>query len=145
MAAGVEARAPFLARTVWETFARLGERAPELVKRKRVLRALVRRQLGAEIADRPKQGFAIPISDWWRTDFGGLGTLLFDYLDKPQPFGKVHDVLPINMDYVRQMIDEHWAAGGLTPKYTTRHVRRRDHGQRLFSLVSLAIWAETLN
>lgn len=108
---------------------------------KGMLRELARRHLGDAIADRPKQGFAIPISEWWRNDFGGLRTLLFDYLDKPKPFGVVHDALPINMDYVRQMIDEHWAAGGLTPIYTTRQVQRRDHGQRLFSLLTLAIWA----
>ena len=114
-------------------------------KPKGLLRTAAQLAIPSAHFDRPKQGFAIPISDWWRTDFGGLGTLLFDSLDKPRPFGKVHDVLPINMDYVRQMIDEHWAAGGLTPKYTTRHVRKRDHGQRLFGLVSLAIWAETLN
>ncbi len=144
MMSGIEARAPFLSRRLWamDLYCKLPYLRRE---RKAVPRALARRHLGGHVADRPKQGFAIPISDWWRSDFGGLGTLLFHYLDKPRPFGQVHDVLPINMDYVRQMIDEHWAAGGLTPKYTTRHVRKRDHGQRLFALVSLAIWAEQLD
>jgi len=145
MAVGLEVRCPFLARTVAEVASRQPAEAHMYGEPKHLLKQLARRHFPRELIDRPKQGFAIPISDWWRTDFGGLGTLLFDYLDKPRPFGPVHDVLPINMNFVRQMIDEHWAAGGLTPKYTTRSVRKRDHGQRLFGLVSLAIWAEQLD
>lgn len=144
MAVGLEVRCPFLARAVAEVASSQPAEAHMYGEPKHLLKQVARRHFPREFIDRPKQGFAIPISDWWRSDFGGLGTLLFDYLDKPRPFGAVHDLLPINLDYVRQMIDEHWAAGGLTPKYTTRHVRKRDHGQRLFALVSLAIWAELI-
>ncbi len=112
---------------------------------KSLLRELAALRLPPEVANRPKQGFAIPISEWWRTDFGGLGTLLFELLDRPEPFGAVHEVLPINMGFVRQMIDEHWAAGGLPARYSTGHVRKRDHGQRLFGLVTLALWARSVH
>ncbi|MEM1167417.1 MAG: hypothetical protein AAGI30_14145, partial [Planctomycetota bacterium] len=61
-----------------------------------------------------------------------------------RPFGLVHDVLDVNLGYIRQMIDEHMVAGGLQPASgTARHVRPRDHSQRLFMLCSLAIWARS--
>jgi hypothetical protein len=93
------------------------------------------------IVNRPKQGFAIPISDWFRTDFGGLRTLMLDHLSGERPFGHLHDLMEFNTGYIKRIIDEHWAAGGLAPMFTTREVRARDHGQRLFVLTSLAIWA----
>ncbi len=145
LAAGIEVRCPFLepklAEAALATPARVHMRGGQT---KALLRELARKHLPPGIADRPKQGFAIPISDWFREDFGGLRTLLLDHLEGDRPFGKVHDVLQINMDFVRQMLDEHWAAGGLTPMHTTRAVRQRDHGQRLFALLSLAIWSKTL-
>ncbi len=146
MLCNIEVRCPFLAKAVVE--AALATPARVHMKRgetKHLLKELARRHLPREIVDRPKQGFAVPISDWWRNDFGGLRTLLLDMLAGDKPFGRVHDVLEINMNFVRQMLDEHWAAGGLTPMHTTRHVRPRDHGQRLFALVSLAIWARSIH
>lgn len=142
MLAGIEVRAPFLAPCIADLAlsipASLHMKGGET---KHLLKELARKHLPREIVDRPKQGFAIPISNWWRTNFGGLQELLLDSLAGDKPFGQIHDVLDINMDFVRRMLDEHWAAGGLKPLHTTRHVRPRDHGQRLFALVSLAIWA----
>lgn len=161
MMCGVEVRSPFLARSAANAALRSEFRSESgsfSVSRsvsarvhmkggetKHLLKELARKHLPREIVDRPKQGFAIPISDWWRNDFGGLQTLLLDMLAGDRPFGRVHDVLEINMGFVRQMLDEHWAAGGLTPLHTTRHVRPRDHGQRLFALVSLAIWSRSIH
>lgn len=145
MAVGLEVRSPFLSRSVRAAADAIPAGSHMYGEPKHVLRELARLRFGPQIANRPKQGFAIPISEWWRTDFGGLGTLLFDLLDRPEPFGAVHEALPINMGFVRQMIDEHWAAGGLPARYTTGHVRKRDHGQRLFGLVTLALWARTVH
>ncbi len=145
LAAGLEVRCPVLdSELATDVFAMSTLRLRRGGHTKGYLRELARKHLPPGIADRPKQGFAIPISDWFRTDFGGLRTLLLDHLEGDRPFGKVHDVLEINMGFVRQMLDEHWAAGGLTPMHTTRAVRKRDHGQRLFALLSLAIWSRTL-
>ena len=141
MAAGLEVRCPFLdkqlaaaARATPVSTLMRGNTA------KAMLRELAAKHLPAEIVNRPKQGFAIPISEWFRSDFGDLRTCLLDHLSGERPFGFVHDELGINMAYVRRLIDEHWAAGGLTPLHTTQAVRRHDHGQRLFALLSLSIW-----
>jgi len=100
-------------------------------ERKGFLKAIARQHLPAEIVDRPKMGFAIPVGEWFRDDFGGMRTLMMDKLTSPQPFGPCHDVLAFNMDYVRTMIREH-------------DERTRDHSQRLYMLTVLAIWADTL-
>jgi len=143
MLAGVEVRLPFLDSELASAAMRVSAR--DHMARgegKHILKQIARKHLPAEVIDRPKMGFAIPISDWWRTDFGGLGTLMMEKLSKEKPFGRVHEVLGIDVGFVREMIDEHRTAGGMAPVFTTRAVRARDHGQRLFSLVSLAIWAE---
>jgi asparagine synthase (glutamine-hydrolysing) len=141
---GLEVRCPMLAKALAEAAYVTSRRSLTRGGPKGMLRELARKHLPREVADRPKQGFSIPISNWWRTNFGGLRDLLLDVLAGERPFGRVHDVLEINMDFVRRMLDEHWAAGGLTPMHTSRHVRPRDHGQRLFALVSLAIWSRTI-
>jgi asparagine synthase (glutamine-hydrolysing) len=61
----LEARSPFLDHVLWEFAAalpyRLRLRGGTL---KAILREIVRRQVGAEIAARPKQGFTIPVEQW---------------------------------------------------------------------------------
>jgi asparagine synthase (glutamine-hydrolysing) len=96
-------------------------------ERKGMLREVARRHLPAEVVDRPKQGFSIPLARWFREDFGGLGTLLGDTLGSTDPFPE--NVLGFRVDRrsVGRMFDEHQ---GLV----------RDHSQGLFSLLSLAIW-----
>lgn len=79
----LEARAPFLDQKMWEFAAAL---PPEIRFRggtlKAVLREIVRRHVGADVATRRKQGFTIPAEKWllthWRTAFERLrsGTLL---------------------------------------------------------------------
>ena len=145
MLAGIEVRCPFLDRDLTEAADRIPARKHMAGgESKHILKQIARKYLPPEVIDRPKQGFAIPISDWWRTDFGGLGSLMLERLSKDQPFGAVHEAIEINVPFVRQMIDEHWAAGGLAPRFTTRMVRPRDHGQRLFALVALSIWSDSL-
>lgn len=143
--AGVELRSPFLAPALADFALRIP--ADEHIRQgqtKHLLKQLARRHLPAQIVNRPKQGFAIPISDWFRTDFGSLRTLLLDRLAGEHPFGALHDLLELDMGFVRRMLDEHWAAGGLRPLHTTRAVRPRDHGQRLFSILTLALWSRSV-
>ncbi len=122
-------------RTPIETL--LGDPGP-----KGLLRAVARRYLPAAVVDRPKQGFAIPIGDWFRTDFGGLRTLLHEHLGREDAFGPTGlGVGPmIRAAHVRRLLREHDAAGprSLWPW------KGRDHGQRLFGLLSLSIWCRWL-
>lgn len=128
MAAALEVRCPMLDSGLVR--ACLGTPAWSLMpegERKGLLRAVARRRLPADLVDRPKQGFAVPLARWFREDFGGLGTLLGDTLTGPDPFAE--NVLGFRVDRrsVGRMLDEH---RGLV----------RDHSQGLFSLLSLAIW-----
>lgn len=73
----IEARSPFLDDRLWNFAATL---APSVRLRgfrvKAILRELTQRHLGAAVAERPKQGFSIPVERWltkvWR---GGLTSM----------------------------------------------------------------------
>ncbi len=125
MAVALEVRCPFLDRAL--AGAALAAPIDTLTpggRRKGLLRELARRHLPADAVDRPKMGFAIPIGEWFRSDYGGMKTLLMEHLMRAEPFG------PIGIDRaaVAAMTDEHMDG-------------RRDHGQRLFCLLTLAMWA----
>ena len=92
----------------------------ETLQLEQVSRELARRRLPPGVSDRPKRGFAVPISDWFRTDFGALRTLLLDHLNSDRPFGPLHDRTDINVAFVHRLLDEHWAAGGLAPLRSAR-------------------------
>jgi asparagine synthase (glutamine-hydrolysing) len=98
-------------------------------QRKGLLRQLARKHLPSEIIDRPKQGFAIPIGDWFRTDYGQMKQLLLDHLNAPDPWPNIN--LDLNRRFVAQMLDEHMH-------------HKRDHSQRLYMLLVLSIWAKSL-
>ena len=128
MATALEVRCPMLDSRLVR--ACLGASEASLMpggERKGLLRAVARRQLPADVVDRPKQGFAVPLARWFREDFGGLGTLLGDALGGVDPFPE--NVLGFRVDRrsVGRMVDEHQ---GLV----------RDHSQGLFALLSLSLW-----
>ncbi len=78
MAHGLEVRAPFLDRELAELAFRLPPSARlRGFKLKRVLKAAVADLLPAELLDRPKRGFGIPLDRWFREDLAPLvgGTL----------------------------------------------------------------------
>lgn len=142
MAVGLEVRAPFLAREVAEPVinAPMSCLMPNN-QRKGLLKQVARKYLPPEIFDRPKQGFAIPIGEWFRTDYGSMRQLLYDHLESADPFPGLADAgVNINMDFVRRMLREHDAAGdkSLNPWHG------RDHSQRLYMLLVLSIWAKWL-
>jgi len=142
MAVGLEVRAPFLARDLVEA----ALRTPLDVlmpggKRKGLLKQVARKYLPDHIVDRPKQGFAIPIGEWFRSDYGKMRTLLYDHLESSDPFPGLADAgVAINMGFVRKMLREHDAAG----EKSINPWHGRDHSQRLYMLLVLSIWAKWL-
>jgi asparagine synthase (glutamine-hydrolysing) len=79
MAVSLEARAPFLDHRVVE----FGWQLPLEAKlhagqSKRLLRQLFSRYLPGELAERPKQGFAIPLADWLRGPLRDWAETLLD-------------------------------------------------------------------
>jgi asparagine synthase (glutamine-hydrolysing) len=132
MAVPIEVRAPFLDSRVVDlarsaTVAALTPAG----QRKGLLRALARSRLPASVVDRPKQGFAIPIGSWFRTNFGGLRTLLLDTLSAADAFPSEAIGFEVKRPVVRRLLDEHLAP-----------IPNREHGQRLYALLVLSLWAK---
>jgi len=152
MAVGLELRSPMLARPLVE--AALGAPLEVLMptrggvgswlvggipERKGLLRRVAAGHLPADVLRLPKRGFAVPIGRWFREDFGGLRGLLQERLLGREPFGpEAVGVAPlVSVKAVREMVDEHLGTGasGLVT---------REHGQRLFGLLTLSVWAQWL-
>lgn len=137
----VETRAPFLDPRVAAAADRIGEHLT-IGGRKFILRSLAERHLTTEIINRPKQGFAIPIGEWFRSDFGGLRQLLHDHLHSQDPFPGLADAgVEINTGFVDRMLREHDAAG----ERSINPWHGRDHSQRLYMLLVLSIWSRWLD
>ena len=122
MAVGLEVRAPFMDPTLLTIADRLpGGRYVRGGRGKALLRDAFADRLPAEVFDRPKRGFALPIGDWFR---GDLRPMLNDLLTRPNGFAATH----FDRAAVRRLLTEH-AAG-------------TDHGQRLFALLMLELWQD---
>ncbi|MFZ2874253.1 MAG: asparagine synthase-related protein [Phycisphaerales bacterium] len=129
LCAGVEARAPMLDPRLWSYAGGLaGSVLMPGGERKGLLRAVARRHLPASAIDRPKMGFTAPIGAWLRADTGGLRTLLTDALLGADPLPAAVLGVEVSLSRVRALVDEHLSG-------------RRDHAQRLYWLLVLAIWA----
>ncbi len=142
MAVGLEVRVPFLAKELVEAALRtpLDILMPH-GQRKGLLKQVARRYLPDHIVDRPKQGFAIPIGEWFRSDYGGMRQLLYDHLHSTDPFpGLAEAGVELNMKFVERMLREHDAAG----EKSINPWHGRDHSQRLYMLLVLSIWAKWL-
>jgi asparagine synthase (glutamine-hydrolysing) len=139
MAVALEVRSPLLAQPIRD--AALATPLEQLMpggQRKGLLRALARRHLPQEIVDGPKRGFAIPLGDWFRTDFGGLRSLLLDHLTSREPFGSPALGIDLDQQYIRRLLDEHLGMGTCSQPVT-------DHSQRLYMLLVLSIWLKSLS
>ena len=120
MLEGLEARAPFLERSLVETAARMPARwKVGRVATKRVLREALRGVVPDEVLHRRKRGFAVPVS---RALEGALGVRLRERL--AQPFARDR----FDPAHATALLDAHVAG-------------RADHGRRLYALLALLEWA----
>jgi asparagine synthase (glutamine-hydrolysing) len=124
MAHSLEVRAPFLDHKVVELAAGM----PVSLKMrglngKYILKKAFAELLPREIITRPKMGFGVPISRWFRTELSGfIRHILFD--DKTVSRGL------FSRQAVESLVDEH----------TTGVF---DHGYRIWSLLMLELWFRT--
>lgn len=129
MAAPLELRSPFLDYKL--AIAAMRANRDSLLlngKRKGLLRAVARKYFPTEIVDRPKMGFAIPLADWFRSDFGGLRSLLGDLvINAAEPYPAEIMGCELNRAFIRELFDQHMSG-------------KRDHAQRLYALLVMAIW-----
>lgn len=129
MHSALEVRAPFLDSKVaaLARSATIDSLMPN-GQRKGLLRAVARKYFPPEIVDRPKMGFAIPLAEWFRTDFGGLRTLLGDLvINATDPYPADIMGCELNRVFIRELFDQHMSG-------------KRDHAQRLYALLVMAIW-----
>jgi asparagine synthase (glutamine-hydrolysing) len=122
MAYSLEARSPFLDHQFLEWAARL----PSHMKfgtdgGKHILKRALRGRLPDDVLDRPKMGFGVPLSEWFRGELRELPVdLLLDETATSRGW--------LDPAAVRRTIDEHRA-------------QTVDHGLRLWVLVNLETWA----
>jgi asparagine synthase (glutamine-hydrolysing) len=125
MAHALEARSPFLDTALVEYAATL---PAAYVRRgrdtKRILKHAFADVLPAEIRTRGKMGFGVPLGTWFR---GELRDYLRDHL-----VGEARIMQWLDRSAVAALVDEHG-----------RGVR--DHGQRLWLLLTLEIWLRSLD
>tara|TARA_R110002072_G_scaffold42064_19_gene118429 strand:- start:12327 stop:13358 length:1032 start_codon:yes stop_codon:yes gene_type:complete len=143
MSVALEVRSPYLSSELVRAClaAPLRELMPK-GQRKGLLKQVARKYLPDHIVDRPKQGFAIPVGEWFRSDYGGMRQLLYDHLESTDPFPGLADVgVEINMNFVQTMLKEHDAAG----EQSINPWHGRDHSQRLYMLLVLSIWSKWLD
>jgi len=150
MACPIEVRNPMLDKilctlSLTMSIDRLRNTKPGLITshsiRKGLLKEVARLYFPDHIVNRPKQGFAIPIGEWFRSDYGDMRQLLYDHLESTDPFPGLGEAgVEINMRFVEQMLREHDAAG----EKSINPWHGRDHAQRLYMLLVLSIWSKWL-
>lgn len=120
MAASIESRVPFLDHELVEFTAKMPEKMKLRGKTtKWVLREAMRGILPAEILNRPKMGFPVPIGSWFRNAFSGI---VDEYVLSERSLSRgIFDA-----GYVRRLVAEHNAG--------------ENHDERLWSLVNFEIW-----
>jgi asparagine synthase (glutamine-hydrolysing) len=121
---GLEVRSPFMDHELVEFAA--GLTTDQLLRGgpKRMLREAFAADLPAWVFKRKKMGFAVPIGDWFR---GPLRGMLRDTLFSAHAFGRSH----FDMKVVERLVDEHES-------------KRIDHSQRLYALLMLELWWNTV-
>ncbi len=119
MATSLETRAPLLDHRILEWSLRLPE---TLVQDKRVLKQLAFKRIPRALLERPKQGFGVPLSEWFRKD---LRNLLIDSL---QP-SRLKALGLENTAFVETLVREHISG-------------TQDNSARLWPLLALSLWQD---
>ncbi len=122
MAHSLEVRVPFLTPDLVEFGLALPTRFKVGPMRdKRLMRRLLRPQLGVRLAHRPKRGFEIPVDRWFREPATA------ELRDRLRDGALVHD-LGFNVRAIDALI--------------ARHLSGEDIGRKLFALTALERWAQ---
>ena len=120
MAASIESRVPFLDHRLAEFTARM----PREMKvrggtTKWILREAMKGLLPAEILERPKMGFPVPVGSWFR---GPYKHIVDEYILGPRAIERgIFDA-----GYIRSLV--------------ARHNSGENHDEKLWSLVNFEIW-----
>jgi asparagine synthase (glutamine-hydrolysing) len=119
MATSLETRAPLLDHRILEWSLRLPEK---LVQDKYILKQLAFKRMPKSLLERPKQGFGVPLAEWFRKD---LRSLLVDSL---QP-KRLQSLGLENTTFVESLVREHISGN-------------QDNSARLWPLLALSLWQD---
>jgi asparagine synthase (glutamine-hydrolysing) len=123
MAVSLESRAPLLDHRLAEfLFSLPGDVKLRRGVGKAILKDVVRPRLPAEVIDRPKEGFSIPMKNWLRGPLAGMARELLS----PASIGR--------LGMFDQKTVDRLLAGHLSG--------REDHAHRIWPLMHLVLWAE---
>jgi asparagine synthase (glutamine-hydrolysing) len=123
MAHGLEVRSPFLDIQVAEYVNHLPSRYKlRGVKRKYLLKKMAEKKLPAEILDRSKKGFGIPLAKWLKKD---LKPLMLDAFSE----SRIKAAGFFDPVEIRRLVDEHLSG-------------RKDNRKQLWSLLCFEMWRE---
>lgn len=125
MAHSIEMRVPFVDHLLVEFFARV----PDSLKikgfeKKYLLKKAAERLLPKEIIYRKKAGFSVPLAVWFRTE-------LRDYLQDTLSSHSFTSLGIFESKYIQSLLREH-------------ETQTRNHDERLFALLSFAVWKDSL-
>ncbi|MBD8524841.1 asparagine synthase (glutamine-hydrolyzing) [Pseudomarimonas arenosa] len=122
MAASIEGRAPLLDYRVVEFAVRLPQNLRVHAGRgKHLLREVARQWLPGDVLDKPKQGFAIPLVEWFRAELGAMAADIF----ASRAFRERGWVVPAEAE---RLLTAHRGGG-------------ENHAETLWQVLCLEIWA----
>jgi asparagine synthase (glutamine-hydrolysing) len=122
MAASIENRPPFLDHELVELAFRVSSGMKiRGMSGKWIVKEIARRHLPANIVDRKKVGFRVPLDEWFR---GGLREYMNDLLLGPDSFVSSY----FDRRIITRLLEDH-------------DKRRRNEEQRLWTLMGLEVWA----
>lgn len=125
MAVGLEARVPFLDHHVVEFAARLPMSLKTKGKQgKRVLRRILERHLPANLFERPKKGFSVPLAEWLR--------------------GPLRNWADELLDPVRLRSEGYFDVGAVRQRWEEHRSGRQDWHSFLWNILSFQAWLESL-
>lgn len=124
MAHGLEVRSPFLDHEIVEFCARL---PPSLkmkgFQKKILLKKMMKAGLPSSILNRKKQGFTVPLNQWFRTE---LKSFAYDILLSTKALNRGY----VQSQAVKRLLDD--------------HMQEKDqHGHRIWLLLILELWHRT--
>ncbi len=119
MAHGLEVRCPFLDHEFLTTALQVSERARP---GKMLLKEMLAQKLPRRLFERPKAGFGMPISDWYRGRLRGV-------LEKYTAPQRIRRRNLLSADTLQRFVQLHLSG-------------RRDFGRKLHAIVAFEIWAD---
>lgn len=121
MAASIEARMPFLDHKLAEFVSSLPDTMRVRGKNtKWLLREAMKRMLPAQILERPKVGFRVPVNEWFR---GSMKDYLYDHILSPSSLTKAY----YKPEALGKILSEHVEG-------------RQNHEKLLWALLTLELW-----